>query len=129
MRAICRWTTVVASLALLLTVAGTASAATVRDGTNATATPAVTVARPNTKLVSAKIRALQHKATFSFKGTGGKGKLSFQCKLDGNKYKSCRSAKTYKSLKPGKHVFWVRAIAADGKLDLTPVIKKFRISR
>ena len=100
--------------------------ATVSDGTNA-ATPAVTVARPNTKIVRAKIRALKHTASFSFKGSGGKGKLSFQCKLDGRKYKSCRSAKSYKNLKPGKHVFRVRAKDAKGKLDLTPATKKFKI--
>jgi len=97
------------------------------DGTNAVATPAVAVSRPNTKIVRAKIRALKHTASFSFKGSGGKGKLSFQCKLDGQKYKSCRSAKSYKNLKPGKHVFRVRAKDAKGKLDLTPATKKFKI--
>jgi len=97
------------------------------DGTNAVATPAVAVSRPNTKIVRAKIRALKHTASFSFKGSGGKGKLSFQCKLDGRKYKSCRSAKSYKNLKPGKHVFRVRAKDAKGKLDLTPATKKFKI--
>lgn len=100
--------------------------ATVSDGTNA-ATPAVTVARPNTKIVRAKIRALKRAASFSFKGSGGKGKLSFQCKLDGQNYKSCRSAKSYKNLKPGKHVFRVRAKDAKGKLDLTPATKRFKI--
>jgi|GEM_PF-1145588 len=102
------------------------TSATVSDGT-LVATPAVTVARPNTKIVRAKIRAAQHKATFSFKGSGGKAKLSYQCRLDGQKFKSCRSAKTYKSLKSGKHVFRVRARGSDGKFDLTPAIKKFKI--
>jgi hypothetical protein len=97
------------------------------DGTNAVATPAVAVARPNTKLVRAKIRPARHIATFSFKGSGGTGKLSFQCRLDGGKYRTCRSGKAYKSLKSGKHVFRVRARDARGKLDLTPVTKKFRI--
>jgi hypothetical protein len=97
------------------------------DGTNAVATPAVAVARPNTKLVRAKIRSARHIATFSFKGSGGTGKLSFQCRLDGGKYKTCRSGKAYKSLKSGKHVFRVRARDVRGKLDLTPVTKKFRI--
>ena len=103
------------------------SSVTVSDGTNATATPAVAAGRPNTKLVSARIRPALHKATFIFKGAGGKGKLSFQCRLDGQKFGSCRSGKSYKNLKPGKHVFRVRAKGSDGKLDLTPVTKKFRI--
>jgi hypothetical protein len=97
------------------------------DGTNAVATPAAAVSRPNTKLVRAKIRPARHIATFSFKGSGGKGKLSFQCRLDAKKYTSCRSGKTYRNLKPGKHVFRVRAKDASGKLDLTPVTKKFVI--
>ena len=99
---------------------------TVSDGTHA-ATPATTVARPNTKIVKAKIRAAKHMASFSFKGTGGKGKLTFQCRLDGKKYKSCRSGKTYKHLKRGKHVFRVRAKGSNGKVDLTPATKKFKI--
>jgi len=102
------------------------TSATVSDGTNAAA-PAATVGPPNTKLVSAKINAAKHKATFSFKGSGGKGPLSFQCKMDGNAYKSCRSAKTYEGLKSGKHVFRVRAKGADGKVDQTPIEKKFTI--
>ena len=97
------------------------------DGTNAVATPAVAVSRPNTKLIRAKIRAATHAVTFNFKGVGGKGKLGFQCRLDAKKFTTCRSGKTYKNLKAGKHVFQVRAKDASGKLDLTPVTKKFVI--
>ena len=102
------------------------TAVTVSDGTNG-ATPAVTVARPNTKIVRAKIRAAKHKATFAFKGSGGTGRLIFQCRLDGKKFKSCRSGKTYRHLKRGKHVFRVRARGSNGKFDLTPASKKFKI--
>jgi hypothetical protein len=91
-------------------------------------TPAVKVyKRPQTKLVKAKILPAQLMATFTFSGSAGKGKLSFQCKLDKGKYKSCRSGKSYTNLKPGKHVFQVRAKDSTGKLDLTPVTKKFKI--
>jgi hypothetical protein len=102
------------------------TAVTVSDGASG-ATPAVTVARPNTKIVRAKIRAAKHKATFTFKGSGGTGKLTFQCRLDGKKFKSCRSSKTYRHLKRGKHVFRVRARGSNGKFDLTPASKKFKI--
>ena len=98
------------------------------NGTNATATPAVKVqAAPQTKIVKAKIRARKHTASFRFSGSGGKGKLSFQCRLDKGKYKSCRSGKSYKHLKRGKHVFRVRAKDASGKLDQTPATRKFKI--
>ncbi len=91
-------------------------------------TPAVKVyKRPQTKLVKATILPAQLMATFTFSGSLGKGKLSFQCKLDKGKYKSCRSGKSYTNLKPGKHVFQVRAKDSSGKVDPTPVTKKFKI--
>lgn len=83
--------------------------------------------RPQTKLGKMTILSAKHMATFKFSGSLGKGKLSFQCKLDKGKYKSCRSAKTFKHLKPGKHVFRVRAKDATGKVDLSPATKRFKI--
>jgi len=98
------------------------------NGTNGTASPAVKVqATPQTKIVKANIRARKHTASFRFSGSGGKGKLSFQCRLDKGKYKTCRSGKSYKHLKRGKHVFRVRAKDASGKLDPTPATRKFKI--
>jgi len=98
------------------------------NGTNGTASPAVKVqATPQTKIAKAKIRARKYTASFRFSGFGGKGKLSFQCSLDKGKYKTCRSDKSYKHLKRGKHVFRVRAKDASGKLDQTPATRKFKI--
>ncbi|HEY5159635.1 MAG TPA: PKD domain-containing protein, partial [Gaiellaceae bacterium] len=92
------------------------------------ATPAVTVyKRPQTKLGKAIISSVKRTATFKFSGSAGKGKLSFQCKLDKGKYKTCSSGKRYKNLKAGKHVFQVRAKDARGWLDLSPAIKRFKI--
>jgi predicted lactoylglutathione lyase len=92
------------------------------------ASPAVKVyKRPQTKLIKAKILSAKRMATFRFSGSLGKGKLSFQCKLDGGKYKSCSSGKSYKHLKPGKHVLRVRAKDATGKVDLSPATKRFKI--
>ena len=90
--------------------------------------PAVKVTkRPQTKLVKAKIRSALRTASFRFSGSGGKGKLTFQCRLDGKKFKSCRSGKTFRHLKPGKHAFRVRAEDARGWFDLTPAVKRFKI--
>ena len=83
--------------------------------------------RPQTKLGKVTILSAKHMAIFRFSGSLGKGKLGFQCKLDKGKYKSCRSAKSYKNLKHGKHVFRVRAKDAGGKVDLSPVTKGFKI--
>jgi glucose/arabinose dehydrogenase len=38
--------------------------------------------------------------------------VSFRCKLDEASYKTCRSPKTYKQLRPGRHTFAVVAIIA-----------------
>jgi hypothetical protein len=52
---------------------------------------------------------------------------SFECKLDRKPFKPCRSPKQYKGLKPGKHVFKVRAIDKAGNVDPTPAKKKFKV--
>lgn len=82
---------------------------------------------PQTKITKAKINSGKRTATFKFVGSGGSKPYSFQCKLDKTRYSSCRSGKTYKTLKPGKHTFWVRAKDHAGRVDKTPAIKKFKI--
>ena len=63
-------------------------------------------------------------AKFKFKSNEGGSK--FQCKLDKGKFKKCRSPKTYKKLKPGKHVFKVRAIDKAGNVG-KPAKRKFTV--
>ena len=55
-----------------------------------------------------------------------RGRLEFQCKLDKGKFKSCKSPKTYKKLKLGKHVFKVRAIDKAGNVG-KPAKRKFTV--
>jgi hypothetical protein len=80
---------------------------------------------PTTKILKAKVKELT--ARFLFKGADADGaSVKFECKLDRQKYHRCRSPKTYKNLKPGKHKFLVRAVSANGT-DSTPAKRKFRI--
>ncbi len=80
---------------------------------------------PTTKILKAKIE--ERTASFRFKGVDTAGApVKFECKLDKQKYHRCRSPKTYKNLKPGKHKFLVRAISSNG-VDSTPAKRKFRI--
>jgi len=72
-----------------------------------------------------KAKSKQRTATFKF-ASSEKGS-TFQCKLDKKKFKPCKSPKTYKKLKPGKHVFKVRAIDKAGNVDPTPAKRKFKI--
>jgi hypothetical protein len=54
---------------------------------------------------------------------------TFLCKLDRRKAKRCKSPRTYKRLKPGRHVFRVWAIDAAGNKDPTPAKRRFRVPR
>jgi hypothetical protein len=80
---------------------------------------------PNTKLKSAKIK--KHKVTFKF--SSNEAGSTFLCKLDKKKFAKCKSPKTYKNLKPGKHKFQVKAVDAQGTPDPSPAVKTFKIKR
>jgi CSLREA domain-containing protein len=64
-------------------------------------------------------------ARFAF--TANEAGSRFQCRLDGGKYSACKSPKRYRNLRPGKHVFRVRAIDAAGNVDRTPVRRRFEV--
>ena len=51
----------------------------------------------------------------------------FQCSLDGGKFRACKSPKKYRGLRPGKHLFRVRAIDPAGNVDRTPVRRRFEV--
>ena len=90
--------------------------------------PAVkTHRRPQTMLLAMKLRSAKRTVMFRFSGSGGSGKLSFQCRLDGQQFSSCRVHKNYRRLARGRHVFRVRARDASGLADLTLVTKRFKI--
>jgi hypothetical protein len=84
-----------------------------------------TNAAPDTSLKSTKI--VKHKVTFKF--GSNEGGSTFLCKLDKKSFANCKSPKTYKNLKPGKHKFQVKARDAQGNLDPSPVVKKFTIKK
>ncbi|MGN6815520.1 MAG: hypothetical protein ACTHK3_05480 [Solirubrobacterales bacterium] len=81
---------------------------------------------PDTKITKAPPKK-SHKTTAKFKFTSSEAGSTFECKLDKGKFKKCSSPKTYKKLKPGKHVFKVRAIDKAGNVDPTPAKRKFTI--
>ena len=81
---------------------------------------------PQTTIVKGP-KARSRKRTAKFKFVSSEAGSTFQCKLDKKKFKPCGSPKKYKRLKPGKHVFQVRAIDAAGNRDKTPATRKFRI--
>jgi hypothetical protein len=67
-----------------------------------------------------------HATTVKFKFVSTEDRSKFECKLDRQKFKPCKSPKKYKGLKPGKHVFKVRALKGK-KVDPTPAKRKFKV--
>lgn|GEM_PF-562851 len=71
-------------------------------------------------------RTSKNSATFTFSANAAGAK--FSCKLDGKPKAACRSPKTYKKLKPGRHIFKVWA-TANGKTDPTPAKFSWKVLR
>ena len=72
--------------------------------------PKAFVRRPTVNITKGPKKA-SASTTASFKFKASVAGAKFECKLDNAKWASCKSPKTYKKLKPGKHTFQVRAKA------------------
>ena len=72
-------------------------------------------------------KATTHATTVKFRFSSDMPGSTFECKLDKKPFKKCSSPKKYKHLKPGKHVFKVRATDTGGRVDPVPAKKKFRV--
>jgi hypothetical protein len=81
---------------------------------------------PQTKIVKGP-KAKTHARKVRFKFTSSEAGSTFKCKLDRKPVKACKSPRTYKKLKPGKHVFKVWATDAAGNKDPTPAKRKFKV--
>lgn len=80
---------------------------------------------PQTRIVSGPARVgYERKAKFRFNSS--EGQSSFKCKLDKKKWKKCRSPYKLK-VKPGKHLFKVRAIDRFGNADPSPAQFSWRV--
>jgi hypothetical protein len=90
-------------------------------------TPAPDTTPPSTALRGARVNQARRKATFRF--ASGEPGSRFLCKLDKQKFTPCTSPKTYRKLKPGEHVFRVKARDRAGNVDATPTLRRFKIRR
>jgi hypothetical protein len=61
-------------------------------------------------------KAKSTNTTAKFKFVSDEAGSTFKCKLDKKAFANCKSPKTYKKLKPGKHVFKVKATDAAGNV-------------
>jgi hypothetical protein len=84
---------------------------------------------PGTKILAARISASKGRATFRFRALGA-GASGFRCALRTGsrraRFRSCRSPRTYKHLKPGRYTFAVQAVGGAGA-DRSPARRRFRI--
>jgi hypothetical protein len=83
---------------------------------------------PNTRITAgpSPTRATRsRRATFRFRSTEARSR--FLCRLDSRQWFPCRSPKTYRNLRLGRHTFRVKAIDRTGKLDPTAAIRRWRI--
>jgi Periplasmic copper-binding protein (NosD) len=96
------------------------------------ALPAQMCAHPTADTTAPKVtitkapKAKSTSTTAKFKFKSNEAGSKFQCKLDKGKFKTCRSPKTYKKLKPGKHVFKVRATDKAGNVS-KPAKRRFTV--
>lgn len=90
--------------------------------------PVADTVPPRTKLSRvASPRGKFRMARFAF--TSSERGSTFECRLDRRSFRSCRSPLTVRRLKPGRHVFRVRATDPSGNTDRTPAIHRFRVSK
>jgi hypothetical protein len=90
--------------------------------------PTIPVAAPNTTIAKKPRRkTAAHVAKFTF--SSDQPGSSFQCKLDKKAFKPCGSPFKAKKLKPGHHVFQVKAINPQGLADPTPAVFKWTVGK
>lgn len=121
-------------LAVALTIAGSGNGGGAggsggdADGAEGGTSVSVDGTPPKTKIVKAR-RKKPRGRTAQFKFDSDEPGSKFQCKLDGKQFGACQSPREYEDLRPGKHVFEVRAIDPAGNADSSPAKRKFTIPR
>lgn len=80
---------------------------------------------PRTTIVRRTLKPAKRRATFAFRSSEPGSR--FRCKLDRRAFAPCRSPKTYKNLRAGRHVFRVAALDAAGNVDSTPATARFSV--
>ncbi|HEX7058493.1 MAG TPA: hypothetical protein VF176_01400 [Solirubrobacterales bacterium] len=81
--------------------------------------------RPQTRLLRHPGRVTRDR-TPTFRFTSNRPRSTFRCKLDGGRFKRCRSPLTTPLLSPGDHAFRVKA-RAGGVVDRSPAIWRFEV--
>ncbi|MGB0120287.1 MAG: SGNH/GDSL hydrolase family protein [Solirubrobacterales bacterium] len=87
----------------------------------------IAASAPETKIRKMTVRKAKRKVTFRF--TSSAAGSTFRCRIDRKRFRDCRNPKTFRGMKPGRHLFRVVAIDPAGVKDKTPARKRFRIGK
>lgn len=90
--------------------------------------PAADTAAPKTRITGRPHRKTR-KRTARFRFRSSERGSTFTCRLDRGRWRRCRSPKRYRHLKPGRHIFRVRATDRAGNTDRTPARRRWRVRR
>jgi hypothetical protein len=82
---------------------------------------------PQTTLKGPKPAKKTHDRTPTFRFTSPEDGATFQCRVDGGRFRTCRSPFTTKKLSFGRHTFKVRARDRSGEVDPTPAAYRFQV--
>jgi hypothetical protein len=81
---------------------------------------------PQTRILGGPGRESRHGAA-RFEFESDEPGSTFQCKLDGKPFRTCRSPRKYGGLAPGAHLFEVRAVDPGGNADASPAKRRFTV--
>lgn len=83
--------------------------------------------RPPRTAILAGPRARSAATSARFRFASDETRTRFQCRLDRGPFRGCGSPRGYRGLRPGQHVFAVRAVDAAGNVDPTPAKRAFTV--
>lgn len=85
---------------------------------------------PNTRITfGPAFKTRDRTPTFRFLDETEDVTTTFQCKIDRKSWRTCRSPKTFKRLRPGRHTIRVRARDAAGNQEALLVKRRFKVVR
>lgn len=90
------------------------------------ARPPAEPARPQTQLLKHPAKRM-HGTTARFVFAADQGDAWFQCLLDQGVYRTCRSPRLFRHLRPGAHSLTIRALTPGGKEDQSPVAFRWKV--
>jgi len=76
-----------------------------------------------------KLRVNSSKRIARFRFTSSVEESTFRCRVDRQPFRNCKSTRTFRNLKPGRHTVRAIAIGPTGTADSTPAVRKFRIAK